>query len=238
MNSGHVFSGNLSTGLSDIDISVVSTAGEFIVAYPDYSNNGVLTASMGQVSASGSIQRISPDFLLSPAGGNNNLNTVYTWSAMAASSTDYLDSQLAIATFSTTSDCSVLATSSFNVLQRLPSAVGIVSATTKSTNTVSVTLNGLVESVYSQLTPGKVYYANTRGKLIAAAGYAGRNLGYCVMTASDPNSQDPSVVYGSQQCADYLYDAATKTIVTYDSIVGLAVSTTSLNLATTSSWQN
>jgi hypothetical protein len=41
---------NLPTGLIDIDIMTVSTNSEFVVVYTDLTNNGVVVATLGQVS--------------------------------------------------------------------------------------------------------------------------------------------------------------------------------------------
>ncbi len=70
-------------------------------------------------------------------------------------------------------------------------------------------MNGILTTTTAGLTPGKNYYANTKGDLIADSDYAGRTVGSAV---------------------DYytVYDYTHKCYVTMDSKVGLATSTNSL----------
>ena len=214
VNSGRAATGNLKTGLMDIDVATISTAGEFMVLFSDLSENGAMTAATGQVSASGEISRASPDFLLNQ--GNSQLASVASWGAVAGGILTPLQSQTAILTFLATTDCSAMATSSFNILERLPGAVGIVSAN-------EVTVHGNVAYSANNLVPGKKYYTTTKGNLVADNNYAGRGAGYCPASAY---SSSPS----GSGCTGYVYDASTKAMISLDSQVGLAVSTNSLSV--------
>ena len=92
----------------DIDITKVSSD-SFVVLYADISNNGALTATVGQVSAAGDISRASPDFLLNY--GNSNLATMYSWGALATADATALASTTGILTMvGNPSDCNAAAT--------------------------------------------------------------------------------------------------------------------------------
>lgn len=199
----------------DIDITTVSTAGEFLVLFSDISQNGAMIAAMGQVVASGEIVRISPDFLLNQ--GNPHLSTMASWGALAGGITTSLQSETAMLTFVASSDCSALATSSFNIIERYPSPIGVVSANAE------VAVHGSVSYTANNLIPGKKYYATSKGAIVPDNNYAGRG-GYC-----------PASTYGSAAtagCTGYVYDAASKTMVTLDSEVGLAVTSNILVVTT------
>ena len=101
----------------------------------------------------------------------------------------------------------------------MPAPIGIVSSN-------SVTLSGNVNPAgqSSALSVGKVYYTTTKGNLVAGNNYAGRNTGYCPAT-SDSNSNSETT------CAEYVYDATSNVLVTFDSRVGIALSTSTLNIA-------
>ena len=108
VNSGEVFTDTLPTGYMDIDVEKVST-NTFVVLYSDLSNNGALTATMGQITASGEVTRGSPDFLLND--GNNNLATMYSWGSLATSDSTSLASTTGILTMvANPNDCAASAT--------------------------------------------------------------------------------------------------------------------------------
>ena len=104
VNSGEVFT-TLPTGYMDIDIATVSASDQsFVLLYSDSSNSGAMTATIGQVTLSGEVIRLSPDFLLSTSNPNNG--QYHAWGALASGSTTVLDSSTAILTmFSDASNC-------------------------------------------------------------------------------------------------------------------------------------
>lgn len=218
MNSGRAFSGDLKTGLMDIDITTVSTAGEFMVLFSDVSENGAMIAAMAQLTASGEIVRTSPDFLLNQ--GNAALNTISSWGSLASGIMTPLQSQTAMVTFLASSDCSVLATSSFNVIERFPAAVGIVASNKE------VAIQGTVSSSSNNLVAGKKYYTTTKGNLVADDNYLGRGAGYCPAVTTTTSSSN-------SVCTGYVYDAVLKTMVTLESQVGLALTSSTLTVTTT-----
>ena len=108
VNSGEVFIDTLPTGDMDIDVEKVSSD-SFVVLYSDISNNGAMTATMGQISSSGEISRSSPDFLLND--GNGNLATMYSWGALATADSTSLASTTGILTMiADPTDCNTDAT--------------------------------------------------------------------------------------------------------------------------------
>lgn len=94
---------DLTNWIMDLDIAVVSNAGNFIVLYSDISNNGAMTATVGQLTVSGDLLRASPDFVLNT--GNSQLDSVYSWGAVASGVTSTLASQTAILTSLTNFNC-------------------------------------------------------------------------------------------------------------------------------------
>jgi hypothetical protein len=216
VNTGRASTGNLKTGLMDIDITTVSTSGEFMVVYSDLSANAATIAAMAQLSATGSIIRTSPDFLLNQ--GNSNLDTISSWSALAGGVTAPLQSQTAVLNFLASTDCSALATSSFNIVERFPNPVGVVTPSAE----VAVQGSSVVTSS-NNLIAGKKYYATTKGNLVADNNFAGRGAGYCPATTT---------TIAATGCTGYVYDAATNVLVSLDGQVGLALSTNTLALAT------
>lgn len=94
---------DLTNWIMDIDIAVVSDAGNFLVLYSDVSNNGAMTATAGELTVSGDLLRASPDFVLNI--GNAQLNSVYSWGAVASGVTTPLGSQTAILTSLTNFNC-------------------------------------------------------------------------------------------------------------------------------------
>ena len=88
---------------------------------------------------------------------------------------------------------------SFGLLERLPRPVGITASSSSSSGgSVAVAVSGSVAGL-SALSSGKLYYANTKGSLVASAGYAGwsesaASDSYCIF---DPAS-DALVAPGSR----------------------------------------
>ena len=94
---------DLTNWIMDLDVAVVSDSGNFMVLYSDISNNGAMTATVGQLTVSGDLLRASPDFVLNT--GNNELDSVYSWGAVASGVTTSLNSQTAILTSLTNFNC-------------------------------------------------------------------------------------------------------------------------------------
>lgn len=105
------------------------------------------------------------------------------------------------------------------MLQRKPLPIGI-SASNPSASGLGVALSGSVSGLSTSLTPGKVYYTNTKGNLVAAANYAGHSNS---MALAGLNGQ--SKIY-------YIYDSANNAYVSLNSKVGLATSSDTLFVQT------
>lgn len=107
----------------------------------------------------------------------------------------------------TDGSCTTNATTTFDVMERLPSPVGL---TSNENGQLEITFSGGVKGAFSGLTPGKYYFTNTKGNLVADEDFAGRS-GQCSGSTS-------------AKCTGYLYDEASQTIVTLgDSRVGIAI---------------
>ncbi len=116
--------------------------------------------------------------------------------------------------------------SSMNILERRPNAVGVTSSTSSSSpsaaaNTVTVS-GAVVPSV--QLQAGKYYYGSTKGNLVASTSYAGREDGSCAWLSSSSGAQICEV-------AGYIYDSSSNAyIAEQGGRVGVALSSTSLGV--------
>lgn len=192
----------------DIDIATLSSSNEFIVLFSDISNSGVLTSMTGKLTSSGELVRTSPDFLLN--SGNTNLDSFYTWGALATGKNTYLDSQTAIVSMLSNITCTTCTSNStFGILERKPLPIGVSGPNDR------VAVSGSIENL-SGLTPGKYYYTNTEGNLIAGNDYAGRS-------SSGTSSPDGSSLY-------YVTDSTNDALVMNDGLVGLALQNDQLYL--------
>ena len=79
-------------------------------------------------------------------------------------------------------------------------------------NSLGVAVSGSVSGLIG-LMPGKVYYGNTNGELVASTSYIGQNNRYSTNSKSD--------IY-------YIYDSQHNAYVTLDSKVGIATATDTL----------
>jgi hypothetical protein len=95
-------------------------------------------------------------------------------------------------------------------MEILPTPLGLAVSSGSMGKNVDVTIFGTAEGLDSELQTGMVYYGNTVGDLISGA-YYGR----------DKTTTSTSAYY-------YLYDAATDTILTSSSRIGVATSTDAL----------
>lgn len=185
VNTGRVFY-STTGGSPDIDVVTVDTDGHFLVLYTDLSNDMALTATMGEVTSSGEIDRASPDFILSDRL-QTTFSTSYTSGALSTGRAISQDSQTAV--FYMISDanvCTNAPVTAFNLLHRLGGPAGIT--TKSSTGAVTVAVSGPLSNTYSTLTAGHVYYSNTLGDVVDSYQYVGReesSKGYVVDTAND-----------------------------------------------------
>lgn len=150
------------------------------------------------------------------AGANPSIETVTTWGALASGQSLAENSQTAILIMQTTGNCDKIAASSFALMNRLPAPVGISAA---SGTSLAVAVSGSVSGLPS-LTPGKVYYSNSKGDLVASNSFAGHSNS---LSISGLNSQ--SNLY-------YIYDADNNAYVTLESKVGIATAKDTLFVQT------
>lgn len=115
----------------DLDVTATSDDGKFLVLYSDFTNQGAMTATEGQVrclvlrcivllftkyekffglqvTAAAEIVRASPDFLLN--SGSANMGALYAWGAVATGSSTPYAGKTAILSSVTDSQCTVTPT--------------------------------------------------------------------------------------------------------------------------------
>lgn len=223
VTSGEALIASENSTISDLDVATISTNGDFLVLFTDASNGGAATAVTGTITLAGEITPTSPSFVLTKAssssadGGDDDLaEESFVWGAVSAGSKTPWGSKIAILTSITDTVCSgTTASTSFDFMEVMPKPVGIVNAK-KDSSSSNVIVSGLAGSLESNLLPGMQYYANTMGALVPANVYYGRGVSTSIGANFGTSSQN------------YVYDEDTDTIVTFESLVGMAVSPSQL----------
>jgi hypothetical protein len=183
-----------------------------VILFADVGNNAKWTAAVLQVTSANEIVRASPHFVLnkdSTIGINSNAGKdssgaliSYTFNAASSSS-----SPSRVALFTSTSDkvCSSPDETHFSVME-LKAGVGGVSASGSSGGSTEVDIAGTVSGL-AGLSTGSVYVSDTRGNLIQS-----------------------SIFLGATYAPLYDYVETDSTIVSMDSVVGIAVSDSKIAL--------
>jgi hypothetical protein len=173
--------------------------------YADTTNGAKWTVAVMEVTQSNEIVRSSPDFVLNK-GSTLGIDSDHYGLSFETAMSSASDSRVAFFTTVSDGNCSKPAIADLSVFENMPSVAGI--ATASSGSSVSVQLGGIVSGL-SGLRPGAVYYSDSRGNLIQSNIAYGRISGYSALS-------------------DYL--ETDSVIITLDSVVGVALSNSSLAL--------
>lgn len=190
---------------SDLEVDTVSTAAtdgnvEFAVLFADPANSKATTTILLQVTPTYDIIPVSSKIVLSSPEPKGTL----FWGSVTGTDTNSL---AMLQVFS--SDCSADVTAKISVLELRNKAIGVVTANANAQETVSVALSGTVGG-YSNLKPGSIYYTDSRGRLVKTG------LAY---------GQQPS-----SRSATFIASVNGDTLVSADSLVGVAVAADTLKI--------
>lgn len=230
-------------GYMDIDIEAITEENrDFMVLYSDVSNNGDMTAVMGQITTAGEVVRASPDITLN-SGNDAIMSGIYSWGALSTGDSTVYGSRTAILYALADSDCSTDATTRFNFMEIKPKPLGLIAPTAAVTSTISVaeigdertqairrrattastatavsditvTVSG-TSTGWTGLSAGSEYYTDTMGSLRSSDSYYGRT---CQIADGGGSST---------MCSHYYYENQ-EVILLSESKVGLATASDSL----------
>jgi hypothetical protein len=211
--STYTYNGQLYVSYLAMDFSLTSVGSttdasqsSAVLLYSDVSNDAKWTMAMVDVTPSRGIVTSAPQIVLNKDSTVGIDAQNYGLSFEAATSAA---SSSSVALFTTISDglCTSVSTSSFSVLEvRAP--LGGVSTAASSSSTTPVQIGGVISGLKG-LTPGAVYYSDAHGNLIQGNIPYGRSAGISALSS---------------------YVETDSVIVTLDSLVGVATSTSSIAL--------
>jgi hypothetical protein len=163
INSGHG-SGELPSGLwLYINIETISPD-RFVVVYSDLSNEGRISATIGEISTAASLNLISPEFVLSIS---NPFFSQYYWIDVSVVN----DNMFLIFDSLTGSDPA--STGGVVAIVEMKNApFGIIKSNGNAGSNHQVIVKGQARvTTTEKLIPGRLYYTNTKGKLIVGSVY-------------------------------------------------------------------
>ncbi len=191
-----------SDGVSmDIDITTIPNTNNFMLLFSDVGNNGYMTYSLGKYGNDGELSKSYSNFVLSDAISEDS---EYLWASINSNNVD----QVSILSSITDKSCSTNQKSykvNLGLMERLSTPIGVASTSKTATKVI---LHGEI-TTQNQLKQGYRYYTNTIGTLIPGNNYIGQE-------AVDVNP------------IDYIVDSDTDTIITKDSTIGIATSSSKM----------
>ena len=191
-----------SDGVSmDIDITTIPNTNNFMLLFSDVGNNGYMTYSLGKYGNDGELSKLYSNFVLSDAIDEDS---EYLWASINSNNVD----QVSILSSVTDKSCSTNQKSysvNLGLMERLSTPIGLASTSKSATKVI---LHGEI-TTQNKLKQGYRYYTNTIGTLIPGNNYIGQE-------AVDVNP------------VDYVVDSDTNTIITKDSTIGIATSSSKM----------